>query len=240
MTVLAALQSAAIRLMGRKPGTFFGSTGNLELELCDLVNEVATDIAKYHDWQALTRIATITGDGSTSEFDLPDDYDRFTLTGAMQDGASWAWGYRHYLSLDGFLFDELRGFNAAPGGWIIYGDMIRFSPAPSASAQARFPYITSNVVRDFSTATKAAFTKDDDAFLLPERLLTLGLIWRWRENKGLSGAGDQEAFVKALDEYAAKDAGPTVIRRNSARGFGNTHPAYPWELGAGADYWPVG
>src|SRR3546814_5464552 len=51
-----------------------------------------------------------------------------------------------------------------------------------------------------------------DTFLLPERLLTLGLVWRWRENKKLDATGDQEAFIKALDEYAAKDKGSRVIR----------------------------
>ena len=239
MTVLSALQSAAIRLMGRKPGTFFGAQGNLELELTDLVNEVAIDIAKYQDWQALTRIGSVTGDGATTEFDLPADFDRFTLAGVVQDGVSWAWGYQHYLDLDAFLYDELRGFDATPGGWIIYGDKLRFSPAPGDAAQARFPYITKNIARDFSTAPKEAFTADTDEFLLPDRLLTLGLVWRWRENKGLAGAGDQEAFIKALDEYAAKDGGPTVIRRNGSASFGNTHLAYPWTLGAGANYWPV-
>ncbi|GMM93118.1 hypothetical protein [Qipengyuania sp. MTN3-11] len=239
MTVLAAMQSAAIRLIGRKPSTFFGATQTFELEMCDLVNEVATDIAKYDDWQALTRIATISGDGTTTEFDLPDDYDRFTIAGAMQDGATWAWGYRHYQSLDQFLFDEIRGFNATPGGWIIYGGKLRFSPVPSATAQARFPYITKNIALDESTAPKAAFTADQDSFVLPERLLTLGLVWRWRENKKLDATGDQEAFIKALDEYAAKDGGPTVIRRNARSGFGNTHLAYPWELGP-ANYWPAG
>ncbi len=238
MTVLAAMQSAAIRLLGRKPAPFFGSSQQFELEMCDLVNEVAEDVAKYTDWQALIRIGTVAGDGATTEFNLPDDYDRFPLTASIQDYTNWAWGYGHYLDLDHFLFDEARDFNALPGGWIIYGDVMRFSPAPASGAQARFPYITKNIVQAFSTATKEDFTADDDEFLLPERLLTLGLVWRWRENKGLDASGDQEAFIKALDEYAAKQKGPVVIRRNGGGRFGNTQMAYPWEL-QGASYWPL-
>lgn len=238
MTVLVAMQSAAVRLVGYKPGTFFDSAQQFELEMCDLVNEVADDIAKYHDWQALIRLHTIVGDGATSEFALPADYDRFPIKGAVQDYNSWSWGYHHYTDLDAFLYDEARDFNALPGGWIIYGDMMRFSPPPGATTQARFPYITKEIVRSFSTAPQEDFTADNDSFLLPERLLTLGLVWRWRENKGLDATGDQEAFIKALDEYAAKDGGPVVIRRNSGRNFGNTQTAYPWPLGP-ADYWPA-
>ena len=231
MTVLAAMQSAAIRLAGRKPTTFFGSTVPFDVELCDMVNEVAKDIAKYQDWQALVSLATITGDGTTSEFDLPSDYDRFPVTAAVQDTSSWAWGYRAYGSLDVFLYEEERGFQAAPGGWIIYGDKMRFSPVPANLATARFPYITKNIVLDISTAPKEEFDADTDSFRLPERLLTLGLVWRWRENKKLDATGDQEAFIKALDEYAAKDSGPKVIRRNGRRGLYGTHLAWPWALG---------
>src|SRR3546814_14852216 len=66
-----------------------------------------------------------------------------------------------------------------------------------------------------------------DTFLLPERLLTLGLVWRWRENKKLDATGDQEAFIKALDEYAAKDKGSRVIRSRSRLRLPGTHIAWP-------------
>jgi hypothetical protein len=238
MTVLSAMQSAAIRLVGRKPTTFFGAQGTFELELTDMVNEVAVDIANYTDWQALIRLATITGDGSTTEYDLPEDFDRFPVTAAMQDANNWAWGYGHFLDLDAFLLAEASSFNGVPGGWIIYEGKLRFSPAPTASAQARFPYITKYLARRDSTAPRERFEADTDTFLLPERLLTLGLVWRWRENKKLDASGDQEAFIKALDEYAAKQRGPVVIRRNARRSFGSTHLAWPWELGP-ANYWPA-
>lgn len=193
-------------------------------------------MAKYTDWQALVRIATITGDGTATEFPLPEDYDRMLLDGSVYSGA-WAWGYSQIGDVNRFLRAEEWNF-PLPGGWVLYADALHFNPAPASAAIAKFPYITKNWARDFSTAPKAEFTKDDDSFLLPERLLTLGLVWRWRENKKLDATGDQEAFIKALDEYAGKQNGPVVIRHRAARNFGNTHLAYPWELGP-ADYWPA-
>lgn len=237
MTVLTALQSAALRLMGQKPSAFFGAAGQLELELTDLANEVAADIAKYQDWQALTKIGTVTGDGTTTSFNLPADYDRMLVNTNVADLTSWFWGYCTFADLNAFLYAEARDFNAAPGGWVIYGNQLRFAPAPTATAT--FPYISAYWAIDTSTAPKAAFTADTDAFALPERLLTLGLIWRWRENKKLDASGDQEAFIKALDEYAAKDRGSRVYRKNARRGIPGTHLAWPYELGAGANYWPA-
>lgn len=239
MTLLTSLQSAAIRLVGQKPQTFFGAQGTFELELTDMANEVAADIARYQDWRVLTKVAEIAGDGAKTEFDLPTDYDRMTTGADVADFSGWFWGYHGYADLNGFLFAEGRGFSGAPGGWLIYGGKLRFAPAPTASATASFPYISKHWAIDASTASKPAFTKDDDTFALEERLLTLGLVWRWRENKKLDASGDQEAFVKALDEYAVKDGGSRMYRKNARRGFPGTHLAWPYELGAGANYWPA-
>lgn len=228
MTVLTALQSAAIRLVGRKPSVFFGSSGTFELELTDLANEVAADIAAYQDWQALVRVGSAGGDGQ-SVFDLPADYERMPIGGGVDDLTGTFWGYAAYNDLNAFLGAQARGFGASPGGWIIYGDQLRFSPAPTTAAS--FPYITKHWAIDTSTAGKDAFTKDTDSFALSERLLTLALVWRWREQKKLDASGDQEAFVKALDEYAAKDGGSRVIRRNARRGFPGTYLAFPYALG---------
>ena len=229
MTVLTALQSAAIRLMGQRPSTFFGSTGTFELELTDLANEVAADIAKYQDWQALVRLASVAGDGVQTEFALPADYDRMTTGGDVTDAGSWFWGYGAYSDLNSFLYAADRGFTGQPGGWVLYGNSLRFAPAPSATAT--FPYITANWAIDTSTATKPQFTADTDSFALPERLLTLGLVWRWREGKKLDANGDQEAFIKALDEYAAKDRGSRIYSKSSRRSFPGTYPAWPGVLG---------
>ena len=232
MTILSALQSASVRLIGRKPTTFFGAQGKFELELADLVNEVAADVQKYHDWQALVRVASITGNGSSTDFPLPDGYDRMLVKADLQDTQYWPWGYFPYQDINAFLFDEARNFQPYPGGWIIYNNRVRFVPAPATAATATFPYITNSAVRDAQTGgMKSEFTADTDEWLLPERLLTLGLVWRWRENKGLATA-DQEAFIKALDEYAGKDSGSIVIRRNGySTGSLNARTAWPWALG---------
>lgn len=232
MTVLAAMQSAAVKLQGRRPDTFFGAAqGNtFELELTDLVNEVAQDILKSHDWQALTKIATLVGDGSTEAFDLPADYDRMLVKSNVVDPVNWVWGYSAAYDINEFLYLKERRFSLIPGIWIIYGGEMQFTPAPAGNAQ--FPYISKNIVRDNTTALlKDSFTADSDEFLLPERLLMLGLVWRWRENKKLDYTGDQEAFTKAISEYAAKDRGSRIIRRDRRWRIPGTSSAWPWPLG---------
>lgn len=223
------MQSAALAVVGRKPANFFGSPETFELEMADLINEVAEDVARYQDWQALQAVASLTGNGTTAAFDLPDDYSRMLKDSDVVSSAYRLWGFTRYDDLNAFLRDKVDGFRAAPGGWIITSNQIQFNPAPTGTAS--FPYIASTWAIDEFGIRKPQFTDDTDTFLLPERLLKLGLIWRWREQKKLDASGDQEAFAKALDEYAVSDGGSRVYRYNGRRSFLGTRLAWPWQLG---------
>lgn len=229
MAILSAMQSAAVRLLGQKPGSFFGSSNTFEIEIADLVNEVATDIAKYQDWQGLTKFATITADGSSTAFDLPDDYDRMVKTAKMNDATSWFWGYSRVANISDFGTLSASGFGSLPGAWAIYGNQIQFAPTPTQNAT--FPYISNAYAIDAGTqARKSAFDKDTDTFILPERLLTLGLIYKWRDNKGLA-TGDGDAYYEALNKTGADDKGARVYRSSSRRSLPGVGIAWPNELG---------
>lgn len=229
MAILSAMQSAALMLVGRKPGGFFASTDLFATEIADLVNEVAEDVARYQDWQALQKIATLAGDGVATDFDLPADYGRMLVNTDVQSSVFPLWGFARYDDINEFIRDKALGYRAAPGGWIISGGKIQFNPAPTGVSS--YPYISKYWAMSDTGARKAAFTDDTDSFVLPERLLKLGLVWRWRENKKLDASGDQEAFVKALDEVAVSDGGSRVYRYNGRRSFPGTRLAWPWQLG---------
>ena len=232
MAVLAALQSAALRLVGQRPPVFFGSSGQIEIELCDLVNEVAQEIVDYADWQGLTRLHTISGNGVTTDFNLPDDYGRQLIRSDVQDLDSWAWGYQRCTDINDFLCQQARGLIPIPGIWIINDNLMQFAPAPSSGNPATFPYLTKNYATSSDTLEgKDAFTADTDTFGLAERLLTLGLVWKWREQKKLDFTGDQENFQNELNKAAAKDKGSRIYRSGRRGFFRGTYPAWPWTLG---------
>lgn len=233
MALIDAMQSASVRLQGLKPSAFFSSTDTFEMEIVDLVNEVAKDIMASNDWQAAVHVAEFVGDGTNLEFDKPADYDRMLVHSDIQDPQNWIFGFQHVPDINSYLWRKSRGFGPWPGIWIMFDDKFQFWPAPAAGQSARFPYISKNYAINASDGTrKAAFSRDDDTFILPERLLTLGLVWRWRENKKLDFTGDQEAFMKAISEYSSKDAGSNIIRRSSAGIRGNFYPGWPWPLGS--------
>lgn len=238
MTVLTALQSAMIRLVGRKPNTVFSTTSQTEVELADLATEVAIDIMKSHDWQALTEIETITGDGATSAFPFPADYDRMVVASDLYDPETWAWGFHHIHSVGEWIQRTSDGFQQiTPGAWIIMNNEFNFTPAPATDAVAKFPYISRNFALSAPASgtgiitPKAAFTADSDTFVLDERLITLGVIWRYREQKGMGYAEDMATYENALSQAQARDRGPSVIRTRISRVPRNVRFGWPGELG---------
>lgn len=234
MTVLSAMQSAAIRLIGRKPTTFFSSTQGFEQEIVDLANEVAKSIADQHDWNALLKTYTLTGDGVTTTFPLPPDYDRMLLDGSIYDATNWAWGYQRIVRADEFLYLQVRDFSIiTPGFWTMLGNEFQFLPAPNDQAQAKFLYVTKNIVSDENGDLKDSFTTDSDSFVLDERLLTLGLIWRWKEQKKMDAGSDQANFDTLFSDLSGRDGGSKPIRTPARRWPAGLRlrGAYPWPLG---------
>lgn len=227
MTVLSAAQSAALRLLGRKPTSIFSSTNTFEMELTDLATETAVAIAKEHEWQKLKKLATLTGDGTATAFDLPTDYDRMVKDGNVHSSRYQTAYFSRVDSLDDWILIGDILATPSPGNWIIIGGQMNIKPAMASNETARFYYITRNIV----SGDKAAFASDGDEFLLPERLLTLGLIWRWRSQKRMEYAEDLQNYEIALSQEIARDRGARIISVGTQRYTGNVAMPYPGVLG---------
>ena len=220
MSVLSAVKSAVLRCDGAQIAEVVSSSEQIAVEMADLINEVAQDIAASHDWRDLTRIHAFPG--GAASYPKPADYSRMLLDADMADGTSWLWGYCPFQSVNEWMLAQQGQWIGSPGGWIIMGGEFHFHPTPAGSAS--FPYISSLIVRDIDGALKSTFDHDDDEFILPERLLTLGLIWRWKEQKGLEYAEDQATYEIALAQAQGRDKGAYVVRAPRARVFSARHP----------------
>lgn len=228
MAIADAIRSAVLRTNGTKILEVFSADDQVGNEMADLSNEVAADIAASHQWQALTKIAAITGTGQTA-FDLPTDYDRMLTGSGLQDASSPFWGYDHILYPDEWVQRLNDGYTGALKGWIILGGQLQFNPAPSGTVN--FPYISTYWARAEDGTPKDEFTADNDTFFLGDRLLTLGLIWRWKEMKGLEYAEDMQNYETALSQKQLRDGGPRILlqsyrfdRRNVRQTYINRAP----------------
>lgn len=216
MSVLSAAKSAAIRMSQTVPTSLFSTIDPFSLEMADLANEVAVSIAKGHDWQALTKLATLTGDAVNIAFSLPNDYDRMLIKAKLHSLKFRTATFTPARDLDEWLYLNDFLTTGTPGNWVILGGKMQIFPVMAATETARFYYISNQIV----SPAKTAFTADTDAFVLPERLLTLGLIWRWRAMKRTEYSEDLQNFEIALSEEVNRDKGSRVITVGKQRTMG--------------------
>lgn len=229
MTILSVVQSASTKLVSQVPQSVYSSNDKILVELRDLANDVARDIADAHDWRALFKVATITGDGSDTDFALPSDYDRMPLKGEVHD-VSTSSVLCPVNTADDYLRLQIDGFVANdPGYWIILSGFMNIYPALGTGKEVKFAYLRNTIV---SGGTKTEFTTDTDTFDLDERLLMLGLVWRWRAQKRLEYSEDMATYNDALSVRINKDRGSRILAVGPSRFPANVGVAYPRALGS--------
>lgn len=228
MAVADAIRSAVLRTTGTTILEVFAGGDQVGNEMADLSNEAAADIAASHQWTVLTKIASIDGTGATA-FDLPADYDRMLIGSGLQDAASPFWGYERIGSADEWIQRLNDGFTGPMKGWIILGGQLQFNPAPAGIVN--FPYISRFWARDADGTPKDRFERDDDRFVLSERLLTLALVWRWKEQKGLEYAEDMANYERALAQDQVADGGARIITQTYRFNRLNVRQSYVNRIG---------
>ena len=228
MSVLTVVQEALSELgLERRPAAIYGVDDDTEIELIDIIHDVAQSIADGYSWQALSRRYTYTGDGSTEDFDLPPYFDG--LPSGMQVWTTrLQYPLRRVPDLDAWEEISIRNYDYVSGVWTVYNNQLHIRPAPAATETVSFYYRDRRyAISSTGSTLKAEFDDDSDEFRLPERLLKLGLVWRYRSMKGLPYEENLATYNEALAQEIHKDRLPQVITLNRARGFRGVKRAYP-------------
>lgn len=76
---------------------------------------------------------------------------------------------------------------------------IEFEKPPSS--EITISYVTKNWMATAGGTTGDMLTSDTDVLILPDRLVEVGIIWRWRERKGLPFQDKYTEFNMLLGRY---------------------------------------
>jgi len=226
MTMLSVFQDVCKVIGLTVPTSVYGSTDRRHLELGALANQLARRIAIAHDWQVLKGIATVTGDGATEDFALPSDYERMLVKSQVWS-SSLETPLTPITDADRWLGLDVQSFDFVINAWIIYGGQIHIKPALANAVTGKFFYQSNLIVTDADTTTKTQFDADTDVFRLDEQLLTLALIWQWREMKGLPYAEDLANYEILQAQLITRDKGSRTIRVGKVRLPLDVKTAYP-------------
>lgn len=214
MTCLSIVQNVCRRMLPNTVPTAVVSSADPQVvQLLALLNEEGQTLADRTNWQALTletsftTVATeVQGELATiapnCKFIINDTiWNRDLRRPVFGPLAPQIWQQQKAMFMQG-PWNQFR----------IFGGQIKFVPVPAAGEECYFEYVTTNWATDSTGATgKSAFTADDDVSLLDEQLLELGLIWRWREAKGLDFETQYKKYENRVYDAISRDASKPVL-----------------------------
>ncbi len=193
MAILDVVKEAATVLGLEVPSLVFGSNVREMIEMQATIKEAAAEIVDAYDWQKLLVVNTVTGDDVTEAHGMPEDYRRMQKTASLWS-SRWSWAAEHVVSPDEWLELQTVPFVNVTGQWIVYGGQLHFLPVMASGETAKFFYVSNNIVIDSEGQPKAAFSSDTDVFRLSERLLKLGIIYKWKQAK-------RQPYAQELDDF---------------------------------------
>ena len=229
MSLLTIIQKVAPRIGLRKPQAVVGSTDLTTQTLWELANEEGDELARFHAWQALNVEKTFTTLAQVEQTNaLPsDDYDRLARNVEI-------WNRTLNLRYTGptpqRVWQQLQQGTSGGvvGFWRILNGELCIYPAPTAGQTLGFEYISKNWCASNTGTPQSEFMADTDVALLPERIMILGLRWRWKASKGFAYAEDMETYEREKEKAAANDRGSGRIRSDNSDQ--SQWPPYPaWD-----------
>lgn len=218
-SILEIVKAVCGRIGLNKPNTATGSTDIQVTQLVDLANEEGQELAARFGWQALIREKTFT---------LLAAEDQGLLVGgtilAAADGFSkiindTIFNRTTQVQVTGPVtprgWQGLKATTTATGFYSQYrlraGHLLLY-PAPSVGTAA-FEYLTENWVSNLAGDTfSVQFTADDNYPLLDSRLITAGLLWRWKAAKGFEYAEDYNKYEAAVLDAMTGDKTAQTVR----------------------------
>lgn len=203
LTLLGMVQRAARRLpLSSVPTEVVGSSSPMSLQFLEMAQETGDDLRARHEWQRLDALWTITiGATSPHTENYPDALDRF------QDKSLFWRSDSTYSPLIGPLspaqwqLEVNRSASPWPGYWRRYARGVQILGVPATKTVTRM-YVSKNWIATnlaaLGTPTLEEFANDANVCIFPDRVMVLGIRWRWKQSKGLEYAQDFEDYEELV------------------------------------------
>lgn len=216
MTLLSVTQSVCKQLSLAQPNASFSATDDMVEQIVILAQEAGDDLMRDHDWSILTVVKDFTGSGVQAQTEPPTvsiAFDRFAQNSYLWD-TTRKWQLSGPKTPTEWQRITINDAGTLQGWWTMLGGVINILPVPAITDTFRYTYITKNWIRVASgsqISDVAEWSNDTNTSLLPERLIKLSTIWRWKQAKGLSYEEDMATFEREKIRHIARDRGPRQI-----------------------------
>lgn len=211
MSLLSLVQDAMVLCGFREPETVYSNTNDVVKHFLRLSQIEGDALARRADWRGLKVLGTLTGDGTSTDFTLPADFSKFADGYPMwKDGTPSTPLLK--ASDDLFLAMKVAVSQPTIPYWRLFGESIEFYPVPPAGDVYKLEYRSSYWISDENAATRRRrWAADTDFAVIPEELITLGLVWRYKASKGFDYAEDFRTYQIEVAKFSSVDDGRQTL-----------------------------
>ena len=224
MSLLSIIQGVALRCnYGSTPMSAFANADPAIQLMVACAQDAGDEAMERVEWENLKiqSPVTFTGDGVTAAFALPTGWETF---GPSTTFISSAYPTLHMpgpVNEEDLLVMKLLPVTALPSVWRMVGGMVEFFPVLQLNEVASYVYakntwITNSLGTPYSPPAWAA---DTDLSLIPDRVIRLGAVSKWKQAKGLEYAEFMSDFEGALDRLGGRESTGRVIPMSSRMTF---------------------
>ncbi len=231
MSLLTVIQRANALVGLRRPTTAANAPdATSTAQMVEMARLEAESLANEHDWSGIIQsqqFMTVTGQNQYGA--LPDDFARFPFAGGIYSPTGRLDG-----PLDRNVWGRLTNYPSSGwgcGGFRIMGGALQIYPTPAGNQTYRFDYVTKQIYNAADGTPKDAWSVDTDVCLIPEKLIALGVVWRWLQFKGLDYGEAMRNSKLEFEKLAGTDGGGRGIITTTTRRGWDVGIAYPWPLG---------
>lgn len=225
MTLLTVVQEVCDELSLDEPTDVLSSTDLMVRQLARLVQRQGDDMARIYDWSKLIVQREFTSSGDYPQTEPPADWERFLDNSTL-------WNKSRLWRVNGPVlpadWQRLRVINSnpVPQIWRVLDGKIDIYPVTAGEIYT-YEYVSGEWITHADGTTGRTFTGDDDTSRISERLISLGVIWRWKKAKGFAW----EAFKKDYDDMLENEIG-------SDRAQAPWTLSKPWRGQPPGSWWP--
>jgi len=209
MQLLPLVQQFCARMGLASPSAVAGSTDRMITQIQALMNEVLEELTRWK-WQQVTVEAVFTTVATESQGTIdsiaPQGFEK--IKGETFFNRTQRLRVLGPLSGEEWQATKALTFSAPNYYWRLQGGLLKLTPTPAAGETLAFEYMSKALVYNAADDEyKTTFTKDTDEFLLDSRLMSLGIRWMWKKEKGLPYAEELRSFEQLAAQLAGSSDG---------------------------------
>lgn len=209
MSLLTLTQNACRRLALAVPSAAFASTDTQVQQLVALANEEGEELASRCQWSILDLEATFTTVATPADMVTVAPGFKYLINETMWDRTE----NRIIKPITAQEWQEVNSntYTSPFTKFRIWQGAIYFYPDLAADHDIAFEYMSKNWVALDAGGTSDAWAADADTGLLDERIMTMGLIWRFKQVKGFDWEPDFQKYEARVADAMARDGSKKIL-----------------------------